>query len=334
MRILLEALNVKNALQSFLAQLTSGCSPVTARVRWRGTCQEREVFVNARFQFWFFHKRTANRHWFQFGVMEPSWSGELEPACEMNFPFSGFDRRMNSFFVKFGKDVLVAHSGRIRGEGGTAFLQFSKLHEYDLTTHGVAAPGGMQDAFILSSVSSPALAYTVSRFVSAVNDYRQWAAHGLLVGARDKAVFSPKSSGDELDISQNKTAPGWLHTLVAQSVRDQLAKFIKANKLRYRVGSSPASDIILALPDDTLLAAFQVKTGLSPDELYTGIGQLLLPRSTFRAAKFLVIPGTLGPFFTQALFRHDIHVTPYKLTQDMAVVLDAQAVFAAIQAVE
>ena len=64
------------------------------------------------------------------------------------------------------------------------------------------------------------------------------------------------------------------------------------------------------------------------------MGRLLLSRLAQRAAKFLVIPGALGPYFTQTLFLHDIHVISYKIGQDMAVVLDAQAILDAVQSLE
>lgn len=333
MRMILDPADVERAFQSFMQHLKNECVPALAEVRWRGGWREHEVWSNAGLGFWFAHKATANRHWLQFGQGSPAGAGRLDPVCEMSFPFSGFGRRMNGFFARFGNDVLVAGSGKDRS-GSMPFTRFLELHGYDLTTHAVKAPDGKDRiAVVLSSISSPALAYNVSRYVRAVDDYAQWAGLGLLSGKEERIVFGTKQVQNGEACPDAQRARGSLHRLVVRGVREQLEKFVESHKLRFRIGSTPACDIVLTLTDNTVLAAFQVKTGLSPAELYTGIGQLLLSRSALRAAKFLVVPGTLGPFFTQALFRHDIHATPYKLTPDMGVVLDAQAVFAAVRSV-
>lgn len=334
MQILLDGTGIEHGVQSFMQHLKNECCPVAATLRWRGAAQEEEVFWNEPFHFWFAHKRTASRHWFQAGLHDPASCGPgvLQPECEMSFPLSGFDRRANCFFLRFGKDVLIAHSGAI-GKGGAGFLKHLELHDYDLATHAMAAPDGQPlEAVIVSGVSSPSLAFDFARFVSAVNDWRQWEAMGLNSGAQPRIQFGVKSSDADLACTDVFTNSPRLHALVVNGVRDQLSNFITSRKLRLRTGSTPSDDIVLVTPDNTVLAAFQVKTSLAPANLYAGVGQLVLSRSTLRAAKFLVVPGTLGPYLTQTLFRHDIHVATYKLTQDMSVVFDAQAVFEATQA--
>ena len=334
MQILLDEAAIEHSVQSFMQHLKDGCRPVAARLRWRSAAQEEEVFWNEPFHFWFAHKRTASRHWFQVGLHDPASCGPgvLQPVCEMSFPLSGFDRRTNCFFLRFGKDVLIAHSGA-SGKGGAGLLKYLELHDYDLATHAMKAPDGQPlEVVIVSGVSSSSLAFDFARFLSAVNDWRQWEAMGLNSGAQPRIQFGVKSSGADLACADGPAGSPRLHALVVDGVRDQLANFITSRKLRCRAGSTPSDDIVLVTPDNTVLAAFQVKTSLAPGNLYAGVGQLLLSRSTLRAAKFLVVPGTLGPYLTQTLFRHDIHVATYKLTQEMSVVFDAQAVFDAARA--
>jgi len=334
MQILLDEAAIEHGVQSFMQHLKNGCRPFAATLRWRGAAQAEDVFWNEPFHFWFAHKRTASRHWFQAGLHEPASCGPgvLQPVCEMSFPLSGFDRRNNCFFLRFGKDVLIAHSGA-SGKGGAGLLKHLELHDYDLATHAMSAPDGQSlEAVIVSGVSSPSLAFDFARFVSAVNDWRQWEAMGLNSGAQPRIHFGVKPSGADPSCADAPAGSPRLHALVVDGVRDQLSNFITSRKLRLRTGSTPAGDIVLVTPDNTVLATFQVKTSLAPGNLYAGVGQLLLSRSTLRAAKFLVVPGTLGPYLTQTLFRHDIHVATYKLTQDMSVVFDAQAVFEATQA--
>ena len=330
MQILLDKDEVEQSALSFMRNLKKECRPAAAALRWRGGAQGGEVFWNARFHFWFAHRRTASRHWFQAGLHDPASSDRLAPVCELSFPLSGIDRRLNCCFLRFGKDVLIActeHSGR----DGAGLLHHLELHDYDLTTHSMQAPDGKPlDAVIISGVSSPSLAFDFSRFLNAVNDWRQWEALGLESGAHQRMHFGDKPSGIDPACADAPAGSPFLHALVADGMRDQLSNLIASRKLRWRTGFTPAGDLVLVTQDNAVLAAFQVKTSLAPGDLYAGVGQLLLSRFTLRAAKFLVVPGTLGPYFTQTLFRHDIQVATYKLTPDMGVVFDAQALFDAV----
>jgi hypothetical protein len=334
MRIILDSAEAEHAFQLFLGHLSQECRHVSASVRWRGSWLQGTVLWHAGFRFWFSHRSMENRHWLQFGLRDPSECISLEPVCEMSIPKSGFDKRMNGFFVRFGKDVLLANTGKLTRDEAS-FTRYLDEHGYDLTAHSVTGPDGKDlQSLILTSILGPSVGYNVFRFVSAVNDYRQWNCQGLLAQGKGRLCFGHKAQACVADSSSTGESRDRLTDTVVSGTRDQLEKFINSRSLRYKVGSLASSDIVLTSPDNTVLAAFHVTTDLSPASLYTGVGQLLLSRSNIRAAKFLVIPGSLGPFFTQALFRHDIHATPYKLTPDMGVVLDAQAVFAAIQSME
>jgi hypothetical protein len=354
MRIVLDPPDVADAFRSLLENLRLECRGLTATVSWRGTSRERTIQVNDRFGFWFTHGRTARRHWLLFGMtgLAPhpapvsSFAVDLVPVLESSFPLTGFDRRMNGFFLRFGKDVLVGQAVQSGGKGGDAGLaQFLRSHGYDLTSHALsapdAAPGGSPDAssleaVILSSVSSPALAFNIFRFLSAVNDYRQWSDWGIMPGAQQK--FSPSdrppgAGGTRAGLPGGGQGASGLRQLVEEGVREQFLRHVEARKLRMKVGWMPDGDLALVSPDNDVLAAFVVETSLDPAALFAAVGRLILSRATLRAAKFLVVPGVLGAYFAQTLFRHDIHVATYKLTQDMAVVLDTDAVFKAIRAV-
>jgi hypothetical protein len=347
MRIILDPLDAEDAFQVFLANLQQDCRAVTAQMSWRGTFRESEAQVNDRFGFWFSHRRTTTRHWLQLGlagsVPSQAPAGVLVPVVEASFPLCGFDRRMNGFFLRFGNDILVAQAARPGdAKGGDAGLaNFLQRHGYDLTSHAVpyadASPETAPlETLILSSVSSPALAFNIYRFVSAVNDFQQWSAQGLMPsGQKEFFTGSRPPAGGGVGAGTLGTGAGafGLQGLVEEGVREQLVRHIKARKLGLKLGWTLDGDLALASPDHIVLAALLVGTSLDPAALFGAVGKLILSRSTLRAAKFLVVPGVLGPYFTQTLFRHDIHVATYKLTQDMAVVLDTDVIFKAIQTV-
>ena len=327
MQIVHEPLETARALGALLSRLGKDVAPAPAQVRWRGRLQEMELHWCERYRFWFAARQTGNRHWLLFGLRPPEEAVRQEPVCELSFPLAGPDRRMNGMFLRFGKDVLLAWGLRA-GVKGLSLGQYLEMHEYGFTGLSVAFPDGRpREAVVISSVSGDNLSCNVARFVSAVCDFKQWSTQGLLPGALPRVAYGPAAKPHGHD---DKAAPRLLR-LVASGLREQLERFIETRRLRMKVGFSTQGELVLASQDNTVLAVFHAETDLAPENLHRAVGQLILSRQALRAARFLVLPGTLGAYFSQTLFRHDIHVLTYKLTQDMAVVLDAEAVFNAIR---
>jgi hypothetical protein len=324
MRIVANAADIEESIDFFMQRLRDETTAHQTSILWRGMARKAEVLWNARFGFWAAHRRTASRHAFLFGVADPACAGVLEPVWELSIPFSGYDERLSGALVRFGSGVMLASLDK-PGFAGAAFEQFQRLHGHGLTAHELETPGGgTRGAHIVTGVTSPSFAYDILRFTQAVREHARWSALGLSPALRQKIQFHHKTSSDW---------PLNLRELVCEGVRSTLARHAREHYPKLRIGSAAGVDMVLATSENAALAAFQVKTSLAPEELHAGVGELLLSRATFRAAKFLVLPGSPGPFLSQALYRHDIFVAVYKLTQDMAVVLDAKAIFKAIDVI-
>ncbi|MFZ5427791.1 MAG: hypothetical protein ACOZEN_12520 [Thermodesulfobacteriota bacterium] len=321
MQIIRDERDIRLAAESFMRHLKDHCSSHGAGAEGEG-----EAFVNARFGFWFSARETDGSLRVRFGMGEPRGETLPEPVCDMRLPLGGFEPGGEGFFVRFGGDVLAAFSARPES-GGQAFAAHLELHDYGPTIHYVPAPDGSPlKAVILASTSSPDPAFDVFRFVSAMNDFRQWSARGLVPGDGARPGPSWPSGGGEEGGGRS------LAETILDGVREQLAKHLHARDTGYAVASPPPGGLVLRNREGSPAAVIQVTDSLAPETLYTAIGKLLLTRGNPRAAKFLVLPGTLGPFFSQALFRHDIQAVQYKLTREMAVVLDTDEIFSAIDA--
>jgi len=324
MQIIRDEREIRLAAESFMRHLKDSCLPHAVREEGGGGGQDNEAFVNARFGFWFSARETEGVLRVRFGMGEPRRESPPEPVCDMRMPLGGFEPGSEGFFVRFGGDVLAAFSARPES-GGQAFAAHLELHDYGPTIHYVPAPDGSPlKAVILASTSSPDPAFDVFRFVSAMNDFRQWSARGLAPGEDVQPDQSgPSGSGEE-------GGGRSLGERILDGVREQLSKHLLARDTGYAVASPPPGGLMLRTREGSPAAVIQVADSLAPEALYTAIGKLLLTRGNPRAAKFLVLPGALGPFFSQALFRHDIQAVQYKLTRDMAVVLDTDEIFSAI----
>ncbi len=353
MRIILDPAEAARAFATFLRQLGRGTRAVRGELRRPGlrgvglrggTGRAVEVRWNPALNFWFVHQDAGGRHKITLGLDDPASSPRLEASAEIGFRLSGADRRQSGAFVRFGQDVLVAHSGRLpltpdpeMGPEPEGFLGFLRMHGYPLTSMplghwGAAGKGGgrtgahQAEALLLASVSSPQLAANIRGFASAARDYAQWRGLGLLPGDTPRLDFSPEAI--------DRAEPCPLRREVLRGLRDGLERYIVTRGLGLRLGFTPQGDLVLAHADGAVAGVVHAATDLSPASLQTGVGRLLVTRLAPRAAKFLAIPGVLGPFFTQSLFRHGVHAVSYKPGQDMAVVLDAEAVLDVVQSKE
>jgi len=326
MHIITDAAKAREALESFVRRLREGCEPLTVLLRAPQGWREEEVFWNPALRLWAAWRHTQARDAVLLGLSEPAPGVRLTPCATLVFPRAGFSAREQGFFVRFGGDVLAAW--RLKGgSAGDSLAAFLEQHGHGPTLHEVQGPDGPRfQALILCSVASPDAGFHLRRFASALNDHARWDALGLDEAA-PRILFGPKAQAAP---RTGETRESPLRRAIVRSLRDQLAKAIDLRKLRHKLGVAPGSDIVLASGEGAVLAVLQVRDSLDPEALHGAVGELVLSRRTLRAAKCLAVPGPLGPYFTQVLYSHDIHVVPYTLTPELAAVLDVEAVFRAI----
>ncbi|GFK94528.1 hypothetical protein NNJEOMEG_02374 [Fundidesulfovibrio magnetotacticus] len=341
MRILTDSDLARAALESFKSHLKKDCVPLTAQVRVGTGWRRLEVAWNPGLGLWTAWRSTKARETLFLGLGDPAYPARLTPCAEIGFRAGGIDPREAGFFVRFGGDALVACRLRERGNG-ESLAAFLERHGHGPTVHELEEPGsapgasgqqqdspgaGSFKAFILCSAASPDAGFHLRRLAGALHDHERWNALGL-GDAGSRIAFGPRALASAC-VEGAQAQP--LREAVARSLREQLQKFVDARKLRCKLGSAPGCDIVLASGEGAVQAVFQVRDSLAPAALESAIGELILSRHTLRAAKCLAVPGPLGPYFTQVLFRHDIHVVPYTLTPELAAVLDVEAVFQAIR---
>lgn len=327
MRIVHEARQAQEALESFIQRLKDGCETRAAQVRSSAGWEELEVHWNQALGFWAACLHREGRDVVLLGLAsEPA--ARVTPCATLAFARGGgASQGGQGFFVHFGGDVLAAWRME-EGEAGESLAAFLELHGHGPTLHEVEGPEGQRfRALILCSVASPDAGFHLRRFASALYDHARWNALGLGEAAAPRIVYEEASSGFP---ETGESAGQALRRGVARSIREQFRRFIELRALDYRLGDVPGHDIVLATAEGLVLAVFQVRDSLAPETLHSAVGELVLSRRARRAVRCLAVPGPLGPYFTQVFYRHDINVIPYTLTPELTAVLDVEAVFRAI----
>jgi len=120
---------LQERFEEALKQIAEG--PYHVRVGHKGGSWFDNPFYSSKLDIWFIFKEESNRYWNAFGLGDPNETTDknIVIVVEINFPFSGRDRRIAGVFAKdedSGK-ILVCHSGKIGGGrvgiGRGAFLR-------------------------------------------------------------------------------------------------------------------------------------------------------------------------------------------------------------------
>ncbi|WP_243366147.1 hypothetical protein [Fundidesulfovibrio soli] len=330
MQIIQDQETARAALQKFMLCLKNAAAKVTADVQWSGRAWEGETFWNTSECFWFSSVEEPGLFRLRLGLRLPADKAALEPVCELDFDVSGADGGASGVLLRFGRDVLLAYAAP------APLVQFLGAHECDFTVlQAVPQAGEPRDALVISSAGADTAPAGVARFVRAVRDFQAWKAQGLLPAESHGLDFGPGPASGPGHGSAGRDLPSpRLLELATRSLREQLDKFSESRNLGHRTAYTQHGELVLADAEQSVTAVFQVAADLDPNALREAVGRLILSRLPLHAARFLALPGALGAYFSQALFRHGIHVLTYKHTQDMSVVFDAEAVFDIVRGVD
>ena len=99
---------------------------IKVRLGHQGASFPARISWSKKLGIWFFCKTTEGvRHWNAFGTGRPHEGSHLPITAEINFPWSGIDRKMGAVFATDGWGrVYAVHRGKIGG-GKKRYRQIS-----------------------------------------------------------------------------------------------------------------------------------------------------------------------------------------------------------------
>ena len=141
---------------------------VDRRVGFQGGVEQVEVYWSSRLRIWMGFDRADNRFWNPFGTMNPDTRSALHIVCEINFPFTGINRRVGGTFVEddAGK-VYVAHRGKIGG-GRTGIGKELFLENYSGSLSTVIDGNRQEPLAVIARLDERSFPRKVARFVKEV----------------------------------------------------------------------------------------------------------------------------------------------------------------------
>jgi hypothetical protein len=228
------------------------------------------------------------RYWNAFGIGKPGTSGVLSIALEINFPWSGIDRKTGGAFAEDHRgNVFVIHRGKIgggkKGVGKSLFEQ-NYRGVWTLMEDGDA----VSQAAVVGHLQSERFALQVAQFVKKVEMMKAAAAKSVQtemdfaeIGFREDLV------GSETPLPEDEICAACDHDLVVSALAAHL------RRLKIKIGNDTENELFAVDPDENRIShIFEVVTDTKEKSIMAAVGQLLV--QTFAAAvrpvPILVLP--------------------------------------------
>jgi hypothetical protein len=305
-----------------LKQFTDEVIPV--ELGHPGASTRAKVVWSERLGIWFFPTKIAgHRYWNAFGVGRPESGSHISITCEINFPFSGIDRRTGGAFAEDGSGrVFVVHRGKLGG--GRKGVGKGLFEDHYRGVWEVMDDGGEETTVAMIGVlNSPRFARQVAQFVRKIARIKETAA---AISAQSELHFDELSLREDLigDLCPNQereTGSECDHGLI---VRD-LSEALREQGLR--TGNDGCRDLLVMNRKGRILAVFQILTEMSPTGIHAGATQLLLDGLSLPGDPLLILALPRAPeeALREKLKRLNIGLLIYGWEGDRAVFPDLAA---------
>lgn len=267
-----------------------------------------ETYFSEKHNFWYTNKETNSRFWNAFGLGQPEISKSNSLVGEINFPYSGIDRRIGGVFAKDMKgNVVVLHRGKIGGgKKGVGKNLFLENYRGDF----ISAKEGNQEArlCLVGELSSKWFAGQVGNFISEIARVKQLQNQDRtnLVERLNAFKYTNEKSGVIVKEQKDPGTIDRVHGLVVNELARQL------ERKGFMVGNDNNRDLFV-YSNNRIKALFEIKTSSSTQCLYSAVGQLLVYSIPIEGSPrlIMVMPEKLNKQVTHRLSQLNIEVLYY-----------------------
>ena len=239
-------------------------------VGYPGGANEDTVRYSKELNFWLSIQELPTRFWNGFGIGEPVEGKNNSLSGEINFPYTGIDRRIAGAFAKedTGK-VLVLHRGKIGG--GKEGVGKNSLIENFRGDFITAIDGDKETEFCLvGELDSTHLPRQVSNFIHEIRRIKNLIATGQdePFSSLNDFSFTDEKSGTTKTDSQERQIER-THGLIVNSLADELTK------RKLKIGNDSNRDLFIH-NEREINTLFEIKTSSTTQNICSAVGQLLI----------------------------------------------------------
>ncbi|MEI6168843.1 MAG: hypothetical protein WCS52_16805 [bacterium] len=276
-------------------------------------------------ELWFISQlsQNSNRFWDAYGL-NPDFNRSNNITVEINIPVEGVNRTISALFAEAPdtQEVFLIHRGKVGGgRPGIGKNAFTAWYNGGIATID-EKDGRTTDAYLITSLRDPHMAENVVNFVKAVSEFKA-SVISAGKGHRTTKIEAPgfdfhdEFSGKKSIPARASVTADCNHGRVVSALKRYLES--KAQLPGQRLVNTKKIDLAL-VKSSQLIHVWEVKTDVSLQNLYTGIGQLIVhTMGQHKCDKTLVLPDTpnLSTPFIAGLASLGISVIYFKLGHEI-----------------
>ena len=274
------------------------------------------VSYSKELNIWLSVQKHHNKYWNGFGIGKPIENKNNSLKGEINFPYSGINRRIAGVFAKNDyNQYYVLHRGKIgggrKGRGKNFFLNNFRGDFINAIDENYTSP-----FCLVGELNSKHFPEQVANFIKEINRVKYLKLEDSAENFKNLGDFkySKEKSGSSITENNEPRTIDRTHGIVVNKLADELIK------KGYKVANDKNRDLFIHI-NDKIKKLFEIKTNSGTQCLYTGLGQLLIYSIPIKndVDKYLVVPDQLEKEVTERLNSLGVEVVYYKWIKDKEV---------------
>lgn len=314
---MLKVIDEQDLIRKYARQFVKNFKPfiedaIKVKLGHQGASFRAKVSWSRKLGIWVFSQATKDvRYWNVFGIGKPQTGSHLPITAEINFPWSGIDRKTGAAFARDAWNrIYVIHRGKIGG--GKKGIGKSLFEEnYRGVWAWLEDGGALTQVAVIGELHSSRFALQTAQFVRKIGRLKSEAS----LSSQTLLNFSEVSFHEER--VGNLPVPH-LEDDVYSCDQDLIVTHLAAllERWKFKVGNDADYGLFLMPPDgDKVSHVLAVASGSREESVYSTAAKLLLRQSAASGhpSAILLIPEEKMNIFTEPLRRINIDVLGYRL---------------------
>ena len=222
--------------------------------------------------------KSGERYLNTFGIGKPKENRLTHIICEINYPTSGINKKVAAAWIKEEGEYILVHSGKIAGgRKGIGKNAFKEKYVGEFFDSPIEEFSGEYTA--IGSLNDPMIPLQIRYFVNEVARIKKEIVSNHTPAESDmddpadilKTTFNDEFSGiKQYQSKGGKITSNCNHGLIV----GELKKVLKGKG--FNIANDPKRDLYIYNNELKITTAFEVKTSMTSQTIYTAIGQLLV----------------------------------------------------------
>ncbi|HRV45663.1 MAG TPA: hypothetical protein P5208_10205 [Smithellaceae bacterium] len=313
---MLKVIDDEKLIARYARQFTGRFRPlidekIRVKLGHQGANFEARVAWSKKLNLWVYAQTIRGvRYWNAFGRGRPSASGCLTITAEINFPWSGIDRKTGAAFAADPqKNVYVVHRGKIGGKKGVGKTLFEE--NYRGVWSWMEDGDSLSQVAVIGWMGSSRFALQVGQFVGKIEKLKSAASFS----SQTSLNFSEVSFHEEWVGNPPSTSPdAEVHACDHDLIVSHLASVLSRWKLK--VGNDADMELFLVHPASARVShLFAVCADGREKNILATAAKLLLQKSERdnHPMAILVLPEAEAAKYQQPLRRMSLDVLGYRV---------------------